>query len=226
MPDMTSSQGSSTRPDLFRDGTTAAYHITHVENLSSLVECGVLYCDRLCTDDGRQPISIAYTSLKETRSRTIVRVAAGGTLADYVPFYFAPRSPMLYVIWQGGVEGYTGGQEPIVHLLFSLEHLAEPGRFVITDGHAATPLSTQYDTLDALERIDWKIMRASYWADTDEDGDRKRRRQAEFLVHQQVPITALRGIVAIDDEVAARAKQAVAELPEPPNVVVHPAWYY
>ena len=133
---------------------------------------------------------------------------------------------MLYVIWRGGVDGYSGGQEPIVHLVFRLEDLAVPGRFAITDGHAATPLSTQYDAMDALEKIDWAVMRDPYWADTDEDGDRKRRRQAEFLVHEQVPFASVRVIVAMNEDIAARATEAVARLPKPPPVRVWPRWYY
>jgi hypothetical protein len=214
------------RPDPWSDGTTAIYHITHVDNLASLAADGCLYCDTTCVDLDRGPVSIAYTDLKIRRASFPVAVAAGGTLADYVPFYYAPRSPMLYVIYRGGVAGYDGGQAEVVHLIFRLEEIAEASRFVITDGHAATPMSMQYDELGGLNMIDWEIMQETYWSDTDEDGDRKRRRQAEFLVHGHVPLNALRAVVTMTDEVAERARDALSTLENPPRVYVYPRWYY
>ena len=44
-----------------------------------------------------------------------------------------------------------------------------------------------FDRLDDLDKVDWKIMKSKYWNDTDEDPDRKRRRRAEYLVHQLFP---------------------------------------
>jgi hypothetical protein len=214
------------RLDPWSDGTTAVYHITHVDNLASLASDGCLYCDTNCVNLDREPVSIAYTDLKIRRTHFPVGVAAGGTLADYVPFYYAPRSPMLYVISRGGVAGYDGGQHKVVHLVFRLEHIAEPGRFVITDGHAATTMSTQYDSLGGLYMIDWDIMTETYWSDTDEDGDRKRRRQAEFLVHEHVPLSALELVITMTEEVAEHARGALSTLENPPEVHVYPRWYY
>jgi len=48
-----------------------------------------------------------------------VPLAPYGCVADYVPFYFAPRSPMLYKLHKGGVPNYTGGQDPLVYLVSS-----------------------------------------------------------------------------------------------------------
>jgi len=39
-------------------------------------------------------------------------------VGQYVPFYFCPRSVMLYILHMGNNPGltYHGGQSPIVHL--------------------------------------------------------------------------------------------------------------
>jgi len=42
-------------------------------------------------------------------------------------------------------------------------------------------LSEFYYDLGYLSEIDWEIMEEKYWSDTQEDPDRNRRRQAEFL---------------------------------------------
>jgi hypothetical protein len=214
------------KPEPWVAGQTALYHITHIRNLASIVSCGRLDCDRRCARDGRAPVSIAYAGLKEKRAEWDVTVAAGGTLADYVPFYYAPRSPMLFVNSCGSVAGAPGGQESIVHLVSSVELLAQAGRFVVTDGHPIGATTEQFDDLAGLERVDWSVMPLTWWNDTDEDGDRKRRRQAEFLVHESVPLSAIRLVGVIDSATANEAATILANLDEPPSVRVRTDWYY
>ncbi|MEK4253339.1 DarT ssDNA thymidine ADP-ribosyltransferase family protein [Ureibacillus sp. FSL K6-2830] len=49
-------------------------------------------------------------------------------------------------------------------------------------------------------------MKELYWADTEEDPDRKRRRQAEFLVHRQVPTDLFTVFAVIDEEMKDKVK--------------------
>lgn len=213
-------------PEPWLEGQSAIYHITDLENLPSIVNRGQLLCDRQCEHERLLPVSIAYRDLKQKRARTAVTVGPKGTLAEYVPFYFAPRSPMLYVNSLGGVNGYSKGQDHIIHLVACAESCATEGDFVIIDGHPISPLSKQFTSLDALDRIDWSIMEARYWRDTDEDGDRKRRRQAEFLVHRSVGIEQVRLIGVKSAAVAESVQAALASLSPPPPVAIRRDWYY
>jgi len=128
--------------------------------------------------------------------------------------------------YYGGVAGAPGGQASIVHLVTSVEALAAPGRFVVTDGHPTSPLTEQFDDLASLEEVDWSVMPCTYWNDTDADGDRKRRRQAEFLVLARAPIDAFCLVGAMSSTTASKAAAALCGLPEPPPVLVRPDWYY
>lgn len=97
---------------------------------------------------------------------------------------------MLYAIHGGAVEGYKEGQNCVLHLVSSAEAVAEAGRpFTWTEGHAEIKFSQFYEGLPELQsRIDWEIMGATYWNDKPpEIVDRKRKRQAEFLVHRFFP---------------------------------------
>ena len=87
---------------------------------------GGLWCDaeRLARRLGS--VGIAHQHIKERRARKVVPVASGGTLADYVPFYFAPRSPMLFAIHKGAVEDYRESQREILHLVSSIDAV-QPG---------------------------------------------------------------------------------------------------
>ncbi len=90
----------TSRPD-----PTWVYHITRIEHIASMIEHGVL-SDRLATERGASSISIAHSHLEERRARRTVPVHPYGTLADYTPFYFAPRSAMLFAIRKGKVHGH------------------------------------------------------------------------------------------------------------------------
>ena len=77
---------------------------------------------------------------------------------DYVPFYFAPRSPMLYAIHMGNVDGCTAGQADIVYLVASAQRIEENGfSFVFTDGHGTMALSDFFDDLSSLNEVDCKL---------------------------------------------------------------------
>lgn len=89
---------------------TLIFHITHVDNLPKIIEAGGLRCDRLRAQSTDAAVCIAHQHIKDRRARRAVPCAARGFVSDYVPFYFAPRSPMLYTINRGNVEGYTQGQ--------------------------------------------------------------------------------------------------------------------
>lgn len=204
----------------------AAYHITHVGNLLSIATCGELRCDSSCGPSGVTPVSIAYQDLKAKRTRWPVEHARQGTLADYVPFYLAPRSPMLYVIHRGGVGGYSGGQAEVVHMVFSITDIARPEAFVLTNGHAAMALTNQYDDLARLDQVDWSVLHGKYWHDTDQDGDRARRRQAELLVAGAVPFSAVRQIGVMTETVAEEVVHRLADAGHSPPVIVREDWYY
>jgi hypothetical protein len=206
---------------------TLIYHITHVDNLPAILAAGGLRC---CGELHRLGITyqnIAYATLQDRRAGTVVPCGPGGNLHEYVPFYFAPRSPMLYTINQGNVPGYTQGQRPVLHLVSTAQAVYSANRpAVFTDGHAIMALSEFFTDLADLDRIDWDLMDAVYWADTLDDNDRKRRRQAEFPVHQQVPWELITEIGVLDRPLRAQVEQLLAAASHRPPVTIRRKWYY
>lgn len=205
---------------------TDAFHITHLNNLESIIQTEGLYSDNVRAAKNLSCTGIAHQHIKDRRASRVVPGCKGGTLADYVPFYFAPRSPMLYAISTGYVADYSDGQSGVLHLRFSVEELARALDFIYTDGHAVISYSEFFENLNDLVKIDWQIMTAIYWHDTADDGDRKRRRQAEFLVHCFVPWTFVREIGVINQVVAAKVQHVIASVRHKPVVSVRREWYY
>lgn len=170
---------------------TLIYHFTHAKNLPAILANGQLQCkSRLPNSD--QLVNVSHDSVQEKRRNKGVGCDPGGILHDYVPFYFAPRSPMMYVISRGGVEGYDSNTTPLIYLVSSVERVRETGlKFVFSDGHPIVALSNLYNNPADLDKVDWDVMAMRYWADTKDDPDRARRRQAEFLVHGSLPLDAV-----------------------------------
>lgn len=200
----------------------AIYHITHADNVANIVQEGRLWCDAQRIARGLANTSIGYSHIKERRMRHPVTVAAGGTLGNYVPFNFCTRSVMLYVVAQGH-ENYREGQQPIVHLVSSIEAIRRVGRpWLFTDRHADLGYANQYDIVDKLGEVDWAVMPERYWS----DAEVKEKRQAEFLVHDWCPWEAVEVIGVIDQDIAGRAEAAIVGAGHKPRVEVHRDWYY
>jgi hypothetical protein len=199
------------------------YHITPVDNLPGIIEAGGLFCDRDAKNI--QFVSIGHKNIKDRRLRKKVPCGPGGVVADYVPFYFAPRSPMLFTINKGNVAGYMGGQEPIVHLVSSTEAVDAAGlAWVFTEGHAVMDYTDFFDDFADLDKIDWPLMASRYWFDSDEYPDRCRRRQAEFLVHKFFPWKLFSEIGVYNTAIAQKTNQILAGRNIP--VSIKGAWYY
>jgi hypothetical protein len=103
------------------------YHMTHVSNLANIVYQGGLHSYNSLKQNDIPYNTIAYQHIQDRRATKIVPCGPGGTLHDDVPFYFAARSPMLYTINQGNVPDHTEGQEPIIHLVTSLDQMTTRG---------------------------------------------------------------------------------------------------
>lgn len=206
---------------------TYIYHITHVNNLISILKSNGLIAYS-CLQNQKTPYkNIAHSQIQDRRADTAVPCASGGCLHDYVPFYFAPRSPMLYTIHKGNVEGHTGGQNSIIYLVSEAESIkAHNLVFAFTDGHAIMDYSEFYDDLRNLNEIDWEAMEGKYWLNTTEKPDRKCKRQAEFLVHQLCPWILIKGIGVINSTLESQAKSILQKFKYNTPVKVYPDWYY
>ena len=206
---------------------TSIYHITHINNLTSILNLGGLIANSRLRQERINYLDIAHESIQDRRARTPVPCGAGGVLHDYVPFYFARRSPMLFTIHKGNVEGYNQGQESVIYLVSTAEAIeAMALAFAFTDGHGIIGYTQFSDDLEDLDMVDWDIMEAKYWNNTADDNDRRRRRQAEFLVHRFCPWTLITEIGVINTTIQAQVQRILQNVKYQPPVRVNPNWYY
>lgn len=213
---------------MIRPVPTRVVHMTRVERLPSLIRHGLL-SDNACRQAQITSIGIGYEHIKQRRARRAVPCGAGGTLADYVPFYFAPRSPMLFAITRGNVSDEAAHTEQILYLVTSTQTLRRAGLTVVASNrHAQLDYADLTDRDDVLDGdfIDWALMKATYWNNTPEDPDRKERRQAECLVHPRVPWHLIEEVVTKNGDVMARVSQTMGRFGLTTPVNVRRDWYF
>ena len=214
---------------------TPVYHITHIANLPAILQEDGLLCDAEAERRGLCAQTIAYDAIKERRKRRPVTnlagklVAAGGVVADYVPFYFSNRSPMLGAIHKGRVPAYKGGQRDVVYLVAYAETVAAAvPLWCFTNGHAVEAITDFYSDLKDLRHVDRAAVETWRWGGRWllRDPDIIRRKQAEFLVHQKFPWQLVARLGVLDAAMLAQVRELIAGAAHCPGVTIEPKWYY
>lgn len=206
------------------------YHITHVDNLAAIIREDVLLSDTTMLERGGPSVTIGMSAIKKRRVEEIAVSCHPGTkVGDYVPFYFCPRSVMLYLIHRANHQdlSYRGGQGPIVHLEADLHEVVEwaerkDRRWAFSLSNAGSYYVEIRADLDQIDEINWAAV-----AETDfRSSDVKEGKQAEFLVHESFPWKLVRRIGVISAEMKARAEASLARATHQPSVEIHSNWYY
>jgi hypothetical protein len=205
------------------------YHITHVDRLSTIAIEGNLLADRVMSERGDPTLVIGMQSIKTRRLTLPVRCHPGDCVGDYVPFYFCPRSVMLYVIHRANHPEltYRGGEEPIVHLEADLHEViawaeANAQRWAFTLSNAGASYAEFRSDVNELEQLNWLAIGANDWRDPDV----REGKQAEFLLHGAFPLSLVRRIGVKTEATRERVNVALATVPDRPPIDIVPNWYY
>ena len=204
---------------------TVIAHLTSVANLKSIARCGALYCKTRLQSEGIKYRDISNPEVQDARASTPVNCGPRGMLHEYVPFFFNPLSPMLYTKVRDPFNAID--HRGLAHIITYAQRIETSGHaFVFTDGHATLFLSDFYEDLVDLQKIDWNTMRATYWNRTDDDPDRQRRRQAEFLIHDSFPIASVDEVAVFDEPAREESLSHLTQYDLDLPVVVRPEYFY
>lgn len=211
---------------------TRIFHITHVDNLASIIEDGCLWSDRRLIDTRDERVVIGLNDIKRRRLDELpVHCHHGTHVGDYVPFYFCPRSPMLYMIHRRNPDlSYRDGQERIVHLVSTADaaiQAATDRPWAFSDGNAAARYAQFSADINQLPTfVDWKAVKARKWSGQNIEPAVMSKKMAEFLVRDSFPWTSIREIGTIKQSIADEVRQILADADHKPRVAVKRSWYY
>jgi len=200
------------------------YHITHVSNLAAIAASGCLFSDALLVERGGPTAMVGMSHIKARRLTEINldQCYPDDFVGQYVPFYFCPRSVMLYLIYAHNHElAYQGGQGPIVHLEADLKTVVESAKandqrwaFSLSNAGAYGPEFR--NDLDQLNEVNWPAVAATNWRNP----AIKHGKQAEFLLRDSFPWSLVERIGAHSNAVAQVAAQAISAAAHQPRIEI------
>ena len=214
------------------------YHIVHVDRLPSIIADGSLWCDaemaRRAEVNAAIGTTIGMNSIKRRRlTERELSSHPGLYVGQCVPFYFCPRSIMLYVIHCANHDdlSYRGGQGPILHLEADLQQTASWAdrnrrRWAFTLSNAGASYSDDHSDLAQLGEINWDAVRINRWSGRGISPAVKEGKQAEFLVEQSFPWELVSRIGVISQQTYELVRTALDKADHQPNLEIMPGWYY
>jgi hypothetical protein len=206
------------------------YHITHVDNLPSIIRDGVLWSDFERIQQKKTTTVVGMSGIKKRRLEVLpVPCHPKTKVGEYVPFYFCPRSVMLFLIFKDNhLElTYHGGQGPIIHLEASLHQVitwanAHNQRWACSLSSAGTAYTQFYSDVTHLADLHWEAIAATNWADP----VIKEGKQAEFLLFRSFPWHLVERIGVECGQTWRSAVGAMAGAAHRPQVQIIREWYY
>lgn len=185
------------------------YHITHIYNLEKILADGHLYADRVVKNGDNAFTDVGMSHIKQRRMEKVVPCHPDTTVGEYVPFYFCPRSVMLYILHRGNHPDitYKGGQSDIITLEFDFDAVVswadrEIVKWTFTDRNASTGYAQFYTTVLDLAKLNWQAIRCPDFRQS----EIKDAKQAEFLVYQGIPVNLITRIGVCNDVICDRVK--------------------
>ena len=206
------------------------YHITHAANLAAIATEGVLVSDAEMIRRGGPSQTIGMSSIKRRRVEVLnVSCHPRTKVGDYVPFYFCPRSVMLYVIYRANDREltYRGGQDPIVHLEADLEDVVawaeeDEKRWAFSLSNAGASYTEFRCRFDQLDEVHWNAVEATDFR----PADIMEGKQAEFLLHETFPFHMVERIGVRTMTTQRAVTAALASGAHTPRIDLCPEWYY
>lgn len=205
------------------------YHILHYDRIPSLLKGGFLFSDKYVRENGLQGTNIGYQHLKDRRLITPLQSHPELTVGACVPFYYCPRSAMLYTInIQSKYNDFEGGQNPIVHLEFDLTKAMlwsqeNKLRWAGTTLNAGARHFEDFSSIDQFNRINWDVVGAQYWS------AHRDLKAAEFLVEYCFPFSLVETL-GINNNPRSTLGQhlasVLAKTQYAPLIKIKPDWYY
>ena len=198
-----------------------AFRLVHIDNIPHILLHGIVKADSPYADPDYVPIGDQLVIEKRNNKS----LTSWQKVGDFIPFYFGPRSPMLYVIQHG----YNGVRridaENLVYCVIRLEDVIKDKMVCFfTNGHVLNSLTQVVDGR-FLDEVDEYVVYDDVYAvrwDGEDDIDLKRRKEAELLLKDDLPPQYLKGFVVYNEV----AKQRLLSLGVKEEMVVVRSNFY
>jgi len=209
------------------------YHILHQDRLESVLACGSLWSDAKTMEHQLPGTTIGMNHIKERRLKNMLRSHPNLAVGQCVPFYFCPRSIMLYLISQRNHQdiSYRDGQDPIIHLECDLHASiawadAQKRRWAFTLSNAGSYYFEDRASIAQLGEIDWDAVASKKWSGLGVSSSVKESKQAEFLLEESFPWALVERIGVNSIATYHAVTNLLAQNSHRPKLEILKDWYY
>ena len=210
------------------------YRIVHVDTLPSMIADSNLWCDAEIARRSPPGTKIGMQAIKDRRLKELKLTSYPDLfVGDCVPFYFCPRSIMLYLLYQANLPEltYRGGQGPIIHLEADLHRTVawaeqNSARWAFTLSNAGARYFEDRCNLNHLNEINWDAVQTDKWSGNDISSSVKEGKQAEFLIERAFPVDLIEHIGVYSRGIADEVKRSLPASKFNPSVEIKKEWYY
>ncbi|MCI5123210.1 MAG: DUF4433 domain-containing protein [Candidatus Electrothrix sp. AR5] len=210
------------------------YHIVHVNRLQSIIADGCLWCDAELARRTSSGTVIGMNKIKSRRLHDLTLTSYPQLqVGDCVPFYFCPRSVMLYMIYRGNDSEltYRGGQGPIIHFEADLRASVTwaqklQKKWAFTLSNAGSYFFEDRCRLEQLNEINWDAVQADRWSGNGVESSVKEGKQAEFLMEYSFPWQLVERIGVYSRPVYQQTVNVLPNKGHRPRIELRPEWYY
>lgn len=210
------------------------YHIVHVDRLPSIIQSNGLLCDAVMAAYPGNGTTIGMGGIKHRRLHELTLTSHPDLhVGDCVPFYFCPRSIMLYLLHCANHPEltYRGGQGPIVHLEANLHAAVDWARqagrrWAFTLSNAGAYYFEDRADLARLNEVNWNAVQTNRWAGNGIDPLIKEGKQAEFLNERDFPWHLVERIGVLSRPIYQQVVNHLSASNHRPAVEIKPDWYY
>lgn len=204
------------------------YHIVHIDRLPEIIRSNALFSDSRISELDPVGTTIGMGKIKKRRLTELTLSSHPDLyVGSCVPFYFCPRSIMLYMLHMDNHPelGYHGGQKSIVHLeadLYRVIKWADTNykRWAFTTSNAGSYYFEDSSDINQLNKINWNAVNTHYWSECIEE------KQAEFLIEDSFPLEFVERIGVYSQSYINQIEGAFANLEYSPCIEVKSNWYY
>ncbi|SDX87309.1 DarT ssDNA thymidine ADP-ribosyltransferase family protein [Nitrosomonas sp. Nm33] len=179
------------------------YHFTSLENLESIIDNGIFSTNQKLAR-GITHVNVAEQGIQGRRALMQVPGTNGRCVHDYVPFYFAKKTPMqLAVLHKKNVD-----QQFIIYLSVPILLLeSRPGAY-FTNASANTEVPPNFfsgNQSHQLDQLDWRTIDSDRWR-YDND-DERHRKMVELLLPDHVPLGEINQIITWNRSISDIVRQ-------------------
>ena len=187
------------------------FHMTHFDNISSILQNGLL-------PHASAPAHLDISNISVNTKRGFKTAHDGRSLHEYVPLYFNPRNAMLYEKQRE----YNG---KIAILEISQSACLRP-KVLFSEGNAASAESKLVDSLADLKDFNWKRINAPTWIeDRIKNLSTRRLMMSECLMPGKVEASEIT-TVHVEDSVAMQSMKNIATLPQGTKLRISPELFF